>query len=82
MGALPGEERHLHSPSLADGVLRFHLLLVGERGIPGGRDITGGDPLSEGHHPIRQEPNGGRGKKGASLDRNLQASRGRWRYEE
>src|SRR5215203_7163737 len=46
------------------------------------RDITGGDPLSEGHHPIRQEPNGGRGKKGASLDRNLQASRGRWRYEE
>ena len=42
MVASPGKEGHLHSPPLADGVLRLHLLLVGEFGSPGGRGISGG----------------------------------------
>jgi hypothetical protein len=59
-GTLPGKEEHLHSPPLADGVLRLHLLLVGGFGSPGGRDIAWGQAPSEGTRPGLRKPEGRR----------------------
>src|SRR5215208_514510 len=81
MGALPGKEGHLHSPPLADGVLRLHLLLVGGFGSPGGRDIAWGHAPSEGTRPGLRNPNAGRWKKGATIDPSLRTSRGHSRCE-
>jgi hypothetical protein len=83
MGALPGKEGHLHSPPLADGVLRLRFLLVGELGLSGGRDIAGGHTPSKGTRPSLRNPNAaGRGKKGATPDPSLRSPRGRWRSGE
>src|SRR5215212_12208233 len=63
MGASPGQEGHLYSPPVADGVLRFHLLLVGELESPGDRDIAEGHTRSKGIRPGLRNLDAGRGKK-------------------
>src|SRR5215217_4126986 len=63
MGALPSKEGHSNKASLADGVLRLHLLLVGELRSAGGRDIGRGHTPTKRTRPGLRNPNTGRGEK-------------------